>query len=76
MKHQTKEEKIKSGDFVRVSATSEGNQVRVIFEGRYDSKTVYLMSEKIYNSIPLSQVATVGDFARKGFIQRISEVAS
>ena len=74
-KHKTKEDLIKSGYFVRTSAISEGTNVFVTFQGRY-SKVVYSMPQRIYDSVPLLEVATVGTYVRIGYIQRIEEVAN
>lgn len=73
-KHKTREELIKAKELVRKSATSQGDQVRVTFEG-IDCNVVYLMSQKIYDSVPLDQVATVGTYTKIGYIQRLEEIA-
>ena len=72
-KHKTKEDLINSGHFVRVSARQENDQVFVTFQGK-DSSVVYSMPQKTYDSVPISQVATVGTYANIGYIRRIEEL--
>ena len=61
------------GEYVRTSAISNGDLVKVTFWNKEGREMEFLMEPDTYRSIPLLEPATPADFAKKGLIATFKE---